>query len=202
MKFVAPVADPQFAYSKAHGAQAQLTMLERVVSLCSRRRIALDIGAHIGTWTAELVKRFEEVHAFEPQNENHACLVANAPGAHIHHTALSLGTGFAGIAQHGGNSGCWYLIPQHNGDVSIRSLDSYSFDSRVDLIKIDVEGMEGRVLLGATKTLESSSPTIIFEDNGLGAKLYGHDWVDPKIVLEDLGFKHRARINKDEVWSR
>ena len=48
------------------------------------------------------------------------------------------------------------------GDIKIRSekLDHYSFE-RVDLLKIDVEGFELDVLLGAENTIRQFKPRII-----------------------------------------
>lgn len=49
--------------------------------------------------------------------------------------------------------------------------DLISSDLKVDLIKIDVEGAEFKVMKGATQTLRSSQPFVIFEF-GLGAADY------------------------------
>ena len=50
------------------------------------------------------------------------------------------------------------------GDIKIRSekLDSYSF-KRADLLKIDVEGFEMDVILGAENTIRQFKPRIIIE---------------------------------------
>jgi FkbM family methyltransferase len=52
------------------------------------------------------------------------------------------------------------------GDVKTSSLDTFIEENkitRVDLIKLDVDGNEWTVLLGAKKTLQSHSPTILME---------------------------------------
>jgi hypothetical protein len=46
--------------------------------------------------------------------------------------------------------------------VEIRSVDSYGFDD-IDLIKIDVEGHEESVIIGAQNTIKKSMPIIIAE---------------------------------------
>ena len=53
--------------------------------------------------------------------------------------------------------------------VQQKTLDSYNFKT-VDLIKIDVEGHEFRVLKGGENTIKKYSPIIIIEDNGSDEK--------------------------------
>ena len=68
-----------------------------------------------------------------------------------------------------------------------RTLDSLTFDKRISLIKIDVEGFEFEVLMGAIQTIKSHEwPTIIYED-------WDFDWYAPKrqnieFLLEELGY--------------
>lgn len=200
MHFASPVSDPGFTTHKAHGVEAQLATLNTVVRMCLQHRTAVDVGAHIGTWSCELAVRFGNVHAFEPEPENFACLERNTPLAvQLHNVALGDTGAGAKLVQHGSNSGCWRIA--EGLGVEVYTLDDYALRN-VDLIKIDVEGYEGRVLLGATNTLIESSPVVIFEDNALGEKLYGADWVDPKPILADLGYHFRKRLHKDEIWSR
>lgn len=193
-----PAGDPGFLTSGAHGLEVQLATLRRVVPYAKRRRTAIDIGAHIGTWTCGLLEEFATVLAFEPQDENFRCLAMNAPSAELFKVALSDSYGGAAMAQHGSNSGCWRVA--QGSSVAVYPLDQLRL-TNVDFIKIDVEGYEGRVLRGAVETIERSHPTIFFEDNGLGEKLYGADWIDPKHVLIGLGYARAERIRKDELWT-
>ena len=193
-----PAGDPGFLDSPQHGLEAQLATLRRVVPYAKQRRTALDIGAHIGTWTNGLLNEFASVLAFEPQDENFRCLAINAPGAELFKVALSDSYGGVAMAQHGANSGCWRVAP--GTSVSTYPLDQLGLRD-VDFIKLDVEGYEGRVLAGAARTIEASRPVIFFEDNGLGEKIYGADWVDPKHVLTGLGYRRVERIRKDELWA-
>ena len=202
MEMVSPASDPKFLASKQHGVLAQLSVLDQVVKLCKQHRVAVDVGAHVGTWTVPLSIRFEHVLAFEPQPENFECLRQNVVSSRveIRQVALADREGTCDIASHaGGNSGCFRAAP--GTSTLVERLDMYSLRG-VDLIKIDVEGYEGLVLIGAAETLEHSSPVIIFEDNGVGPKFYGDSWVDPKTVLAGLGYKRVRRIFKDEVWTR
>lgn len=58
--------------------------------------------------------------------------------------------------------------------VQIERLDNVvSLDSDVNLIKIDVEGAQGLVFLGAVDTIKKDQPFIIFEHSGESSNLFG-----------------------------
>lgn len=200
MKFVTPWNDTGFVTNGAHGVEAQTAAIRVALSFCKLHRTAVDVGAHIGIWTNELANRFDTVWAFEPNAENFECLRQNI-GTRAHLQNLALGEGFdtGGVTlPPGGNSGMWHIDPAGDG-VTVRRLDDYMLEC-VDFIKIDTEGYEGKVVQGARRTLNACRPVVFFEDNGLGTKYYGNDWVDPKPVLVSLGYSRVARIRKDEIW--
>ena len=197
---LSPARDPNFASSKQHGEIAQLRTLWLASSCCPKHRTAIDVGAHIGIWTKELSRLFKEVWAFEPCSENFECLKANAPRkAQLVNVALGDCDGKCDLdLPEGGNSGMWRVA---GGDkIELHTLDSYTFDE-VDLIKIDAEGYEGKVLKGALETIRLSRPVIVFEDNGLGEKYYGFDWLDPKVLLAAEGYEQVHKANKDLIWA-
>lgn len=168
-------------------------------------RVAVDVGAHIGIWSKVLAEQGFEVHAFEPTAENYECLRENT--AHLPVRAYPFGLSsrsFKADLYKGAqdNSGMWRIeFASVAGDpgAAFETLDSQGLED-VGLIKIDVEGHEGSVLLGATKTIQRSRPVIVFEDNGVGPKYEGAHWVEPKRVLLGLGYIRQARVRKDEIW--
>ena len=203
--------DPGFAEHPAHGLEAQRTYVQRVMPYVKNRRLAIDAGAHIGLWSKLLVDAgFKYVHAFEPVPDTYRALEENAVRKRVIPHAVALGA-VAGhcrmAAPADGNSGMRYVIGHGTPNASqwpvaqMRTIDSYGFFD-VDLIKIDVEGFEGEVIAGAGDTIERWSPTIVFEDNGVGEKYYGASWKDPKLLLEKLGYAKKLRYRKDEVWTR
>lgn len=204
-----PASDPGFADHPIHGQAAQLPEIRKAVSLCrSTCGTAVDVGAHIGIWSVELAKHFSRVQAFEPVEENYLCLCDNTLGKPVTWWNVALGDreGFCEMCSPtSGNSGMAYAshdLYEGGGRVTtkaLHTLDSYGF-SDVGLIKIDVEGYEGRVLMGALRTVIASQPVVVFEDNGLGPKRYGRDWIDPKPILRELLYKKALRIRKDEIW--
>ncbi len=60
-------------------------------------------------------------------------------------------------------------------EVPVRTLDGALGNQHVDLIKIDVEGAEFDVLLGARETISRSRPLIVFEFGLGGADYFGVD---------------------------
>jgi FkbM family methyltransferase len=198
-----PESDPGFWDHPVHGFNAQQELINRVVRCCGRKRgIAVDAGAHIGIWSISLALHGFDVHAFEPVQDNFDCLRWNAKDLNVQAYPYGLADQEPLYARFDkkplDNSGMWRLTEMPSGVPLVR-LDSQGLCD-VDLIKLDVEGFEGRVLLGARKTIERDQPVIVFEDNGLGRKYFGSDWIDPKKVLLGLGYIQQARVRKDEIW--
>lgn len=182
------------------GGKFQQGLYEAAAALTKGRTQAVDIGGHVGLLAIEMAKDFGAVVAFEPVAENAECFRRNVAALNVtlHECAIGRAPGRVNIVKHNVNSGCWRAA--QGGGTELRALDS--FDLSPDLIKIDVEGFEGEVLLGAKETLARSTPVVVFEDNGLGEKFYGADWVDPKHVLREAGYTARRRIERDEIWAK
>lgn len=123
-----------------------------------------DVGANIGFLTLLGCSRGAEVHAFEPLEENLQQLRrntdANGYQAHIHPIALSDSTGTATMAADGP------LGRAHLGageiTVDTRRLDDLGLPAP-NVVKIDVEGAESRVLDGMRETLAQHRPVLIIE---------------------------------------
>ncbi len=204
MPAVSPASDPNFATNKVHGERAQLELLRQVVKLCKNKRVAVDVGAHIGLWSRNLAPHFEAVFAFEPVRENAECFRHNTRGLeNVHLAEIVLGdtTGTAAMGlPDGGNSGMWHVVPGIEiGPKTMHALDTANL-AQLDLLKIDTEGFEGRVIRGALQTIRKYGPVIVFEDNGLGAKYFGAEWVNPIPLLKSIGYKLRFDWRKDQVW--
>jgi len=140
------------------------------------RGIAIDIGANCGYYSIELGKYFDRVYAFEINPHHAAGLTMLGDNISVISTGLSSQKGRATLyipvvgdlalegwaSLHEGHLP--YADCHINVDVSIDTLDSYGF-SDVGFIKIDVEGHEDKVLLGARDTLVKNSPLLLVEIN-------------------------------------
>ena len=138
--------------------------------------VFLDVGANVGLHTLAVARHLAggggAVVAFEPHPVNHRLLVHNIRQNRLRHVvAENLGlaeapaTLIGNAAADGGN---WSLASRgdYRFEVSLTPLDDYLRANpmpRLDLMKIDVEGAEVRVLRGARKTIERFRPLIVFE---------------------------------------
>ena len=169
-------------------------------------RVAVDVGAHCGSWTVALSERFEKVHAFEPFEKNFKYLHKNAghlQNVTLYRAALGCANFYASMVDGRENSGQSHITgvfdsPSLDASVSVSPLDDYGL-TRVDLLKIDAEGYELPVLQGARDTILKCSPVILVELNGLAAR-YGLTDEGVKSYLSGLGYVLFGSQNKDHVY--
>jgi FkbM family methyltransferase len=111
-------------------------------------RIIVDIGAHIGSFTALAAKYFPEaeIYSFEPLREHYRLLVRNSPkrGARLLNLAV---LGFYGSEEGrdiypGNEFERAYRARQLSNAISVRQLFSKYKLPRIDLLKIDCEQSE------------------------------------------------------------
>jgi FkbM family methyltransferase len=169
-KYELPV---RFAYAKL---SSHLEHELYVVAPCLRNGdVVIDVGANVGLYSFALARRGASIHAFEPV---HACRrVIEAygnPRIHVHAEALSDRAGQMAMkipVWHGNaETALATLVPASRGEpaghsyecVQVRTLDSYGF-TKVDLLKIDVEGHEREVIRGARSLIESCRPAVLVE---------------------------------------
>jgi len=136
----------------------------------------VDCGASFGYFSSlagVIVGPQGSVISLEPGPQNQSLLLLNLmvngiTTAEVHQVALS---DHSGILRYG-RSGANGTILDFDGDPShvgtydlVRSvtLDSLVGARKVDMMKVDVEGAEGKVFRGAEDLLKSCRPTLIFE---------------------------------------
>ncbi len=139
--------------------------------LTDSRKKAVDAGANTGVFAYRLSMLASEVHAFEPiWWLAQRLTAAKLPNVHVVGVALSDVSGTAtikipvigGITRHtraaldGESDGA---IEQ---EVTLKALDHYHLDN-VGFVKIDVEGHEYALLVGAEGTILNNRPNIFIE---------------------------------------
>ena len=140
------------------------------------KRIALDIGAHIGIWTRRLSNLYDHVHCFEPVADAIECHKRNtstvtnttlyeyALGSKEETLDMKVIVGRGGTNSfHFGKMGKTRMYEHKITPIEVKTLDSYRFDN-VDFMKIDIESHELEMLKGAVETLERCNPIIFIED--------------------------------------
>jgi FkbM family methyltransferase len=148
-------------------------------------RTAVDVGAHEGVHTAQLVKWAESVVCFEPIPELAAQLRQKFSNLSVtvHEVALSNSTGSASF-----QINC--EVPSESGlrirtdadmrgfksfvtvPTTVNQLDNYALD-HVDFVKIDCEGAELSVLEGGKATIACCRPLLSLEYGWAGYNAYG-----------------------------
>jgi FkbM family methyltransferase len=138
--------------------------------------VFLDVGANVGLHTLAAARHLGQgggaVLAFEPHPENFRALTENLRRNGLRHvTAENLGLADAPATLTGrgpARGGNWSLGSRGEAAFPVRlvRLDDYLDEHplpRLDVLKIDVEGAEVRVLRGAARTLERFRPIVLFE---------------------------------------
>lgn len=163
-----------------------------ILSKLSRFGTALDIGAHRGIWTAQMVNRFDNVIAFEPTSRYRQI----TDKAKVYNLAVGDKIGLVSMRDGHENTGQSHVI--QGDEINIITIDSLKLTD-VDFIKIDVEGMEHNVISGAINTIKKYLPAVMIEENGL-CERYGHKWGDAGRLLESMGYRESGRWNKDYLY--
>lgn len=171
--------------------------MDQFLAYVPRSNIVVQAGGNVGVYPAHLAKRFQAVHAFEPDPANYACLIQNIEtvGGNINAVNAALG-------ERDGSCQLWINNHYNCGTTRVsteaeeingvelcemRRIDGLDLHG-CDLIWLDVEGYELRVLEGAVQTVEKFWPAVILEDNDtslhhgipLGAAtewLYAHGYI-------------------------
>ena len=180
-----------------------------MMSACKNFRVALDVGAHVGTWSIGMAQKFEQVWAIEPMDINYKYLIDNTKDiTNIHTIQTAVGDGVWSnmrMAAGSQNSGQPHIVTGE--EIAVQIIPMTTLDecfpeiTHVDLLKIDVEGYELQVLHGGKSLIERCSPVIQVELNGLAKRYNGSDGAVSR-HLESIGYKLFGRENKDYVYTR
>lgn len=135
-----------------------------------RNKDFIDIGSNFGWHSLIAHKHYKNVHSFEPQKvlcelQNQSIKNSNITNIKVHNVALNDTKGEAQL------NPVSYDSSFNTGDVSIgrggenvnlNTLDSFNFDN-ISVIKIDVQGLEYKVIKGAEQTIRKNTPDVIVE---------------------------------------
>lgn len=167
--------------------------------------LALDVGANEGDWTKALADRCSEVHAFEPNPQILPQLRVNmSPYRNVRLIEIAVGATVGSLdldlyersewatSYHADELDAWRAgDPLGTITVPVHTLDLLGYDDRpVQFIKIDVEGAECDVLLGARRLLDRHHPGLLVEIHSV----VNREWTIP--FLADLGYDTEGVVLK------
>jgi FkbM family methyltransferase len=159
-----------------HYFQVSDPVLRTLEHLAPHARDAVDAGANVALYSLVLSRRVSgRVFAFEPNPPtnamaaNHIAL-NNIQNIELSSFGLSDSAGVAALDSHTEDLGKFSLRVQQSGlgaqTIDIRTLDALlggRDDLHIDLIKIDVEGLDFAVIRGARELIATHRPVMVVE---------------------------------------
>ena len=147
---------------------------ERAYALAKSRKLAIDVGAHVGLWSMHMTRAFDRVAAFEPISSHRECFLRNVVQTNVELFPYALGDapGEVRLTVSEFSSGDSHISEDGDHRSEIRTLDSFGFLD-VGLIKIDTEGYELFVVRGAEQTIRRDRPVIVVEQKPNKAATFG-----------------------------
>ncbi len=187
-------------HNRAHPKALHEPVLTRaLLDSLTRDSVFLDIGANLGYFTVIAALRARAVVAIEPQEGLIGRIHANVAANHLDnvtliHAAAGAAPGFARIPKFGTPRS--KIGESENHVLMIRLDDYFTGDWQPTHIKIDTEGFEHHVLLGAEKLL-ATQPRLYVEYHK-GMEQFGFSGTEMWDLLKDHGYhitaaRHRAR---------
>jgi len=174
--------------------------------ICPSDYVFVDVGAYVGAWTLYMARRGTRVVAFEPSPSSFRLLTRltrKYPHVTVFPYALGEGNYSASINLHvvHGYDSLVKMAPEFVGKkvkTSVRTLDSFKIQ-KVGLVKIDTEGYEVPVLVGAKETIRKWKPRLIIEVHAP----YEEQMSKILSILKDYGYEwvtyHRPRTMQPHV---
>ena len=158
----------------------------------------LDVGAWCGTWSHAMQKYSTKIIAFEPNAIHFDCLQKNLnefTNITCNNNAIGDKNGMVSLTTEDATQNT--RIEKESGNISMFTIDSFNYND-IDLIKIDVEGYEMKVLEGATETLKTVK--FLMVELNSNTKRYGSSNAKVEKHIRSLGFKMLIKIWPDIVF--
>ncbi len=169
------IADAKMAAIFARGEYHQNDTIEILSAFVTPKSIFVDGGAHIGTLAIPLARKAKQTIAYEADAYTCDILRKNVEQNGVSVDVRQNGIGREAsqgemVSVRDGNAGAHTLIVGTGGVVVVKLDDELQ---HVDVLKLDVEGMELDALLGAQHLIEMSHPVVLFEVNISQLRVHG-----------------------------
>jgi len=165
-------------------------LISFVLKVADTKKVAIDVGAHIGTHTVPYAGAFKHVYSFEAQQHIYELLAFNIDDNKLTNvTALNLAAGhLPGVAhiakvvpdgvsvgkdlQYDSSADVNYggvQLGKGDEEVGMMTIDQLCCNKEalidVGYMKVDAEGSEPLVFYGARETIRRCRPVILYEKN-------------------------------------
>lgn len=203
-----PDEDEFMAKELAADGTYQRAHLDAALGQVTDFSLAIDGGAHVGSWSRLLSARFTRVIAIEPSPDTYECLVANMAAfgcANVECLQAALGreagrVAMAPLAPRAAalkNTGARFVgigttIPRI-------TIDSLAVPT-CGFLKLDIEGSEPWALDGAAETLRRCQPIVLYENKRFWQIHYGLPLEAPVQRLTAAHYVYRLRAGTDVIW--
>lgn len=199
-----PAGDPYYGPALGRGEVDETSIRAALDAVAERglgEALAIDAGAHIGTWSRPLAFAFGQVIAFEPHPalaSLHRANMARAETRNVRlmEAALWNKCSVMGLKPGERNSGQAFVTGLHDTK-SMTMVPTVALDAMrlpaLDLLKLDVEGAELFALQGAIETIMRHRPVVVIEQNAASQRFHlprdaAARW------LEEFGMVETARV--------
>jgi len=190
---------------------------ESLYNLIKTGDTVLDIGTNIGSTLlvmASIVKEPGDVYGFEPDQLNYKNCMNNIKlNTFDNVTVSAMGLGqekgsfdliVDTISNRGGNRISYNTDQKQSTKIEVDTLDNWIQDNKikhVNVIKIDVEGFEYKVLKGGEQLLTEEQPTLFIELDDTNLKAVGDSASKLVALLEEWNYNVLHAVTKEALKS-
>lgn len=186
------------------GSAHESVELEAACKRLNGSSVVVDIGANIGAFALPVTNATgARIIAVEPVSSTFALLNDNVRRNQADHAVTTvqsaLGDSSGKVIITTDAQSANYVLPgqstARNGEerVPVVSLDELlASEPRIDFIKVDVEGLELKVMRGAQSILARHAPTVMLEVEARWTRRYGYEPQDIFALMADAGYAYQT----------
>ena len=179
--------------------------LDRALTLVKDWKLAIDGGANYGLMSYHMNSKFDQILAFEIDDQLRTCLADNMKTFACSRVIIEpYGLGdrekSVDLVKTQKSFGNFVNPDTESGRFAVRSIDSYDLDS-VGFIKLDCEGYEPLIIQGAEQTIKRSWPVILMERKVLVNK-FNFGTHATEHLLRTWGYNKVIDLGKDIILAK
>lgn len=195
----------------ATGSAHESVEIDIICKRLDRSSVVVDVGANIGMFALPVSHATKaRVIAVEPVSSTFALLNANVRRNRADDVITTVQSAVGDVAGEvvvttGGQSANYVLTGRaaaRTGEelVPVTTLDELlDGEARIDLVKVDVEGLELKVMRGARHTLARHAPAVLLEIERRWTTRYGYEPEELFALMAQAGYSYQALTSSGPV---